>query len=55
MIDVLNNKSWLGVNIDKTGSGYSNRCVDSPCVVSVIENQGDAIGRLSHNLYISYK
>ena len=41
MIDGL--KKRLGVNIDKFGSGSSNRYVDSCCVVSVIDEQGDSI------------
>ena len=48
MIDGL--KKRLGVNIDKFGSGSSNRYVDSCCVVSVIYEQGYAIGRLSQTL-----
>ena len=40
----------MGVNIDKVGSGYSKRYVDSRFVVSVIYNQWDNIGRISHNL-----
>ena len=37
VIDGFKNKNWLGVNIDKVGSGYYKRYVDSRCVVSVID------------------
>ena len=36
VIDGFNDKNWLGVNIEKTGSGYAKRYVDRRCVVSVI-------------------
>ena len=39
----LKAKILLGVGIDETGSGSSNRYVDSCCVVSVIDEQGDSI------------
>ena len=43
VIDGFNDKNWLGVNIDKFGSGYSKRYDDSLCVLNVIYEQGDSI------------
>ena len=43
-------KNWLGVNIEKIGSGYAKRQVDSRYVVSVIDEQGYAIGRIGNTI-----
>ena len=55
VIDSFNEKNWLGINIDKVGSGSSKRYVDRFFFVSVMDKQGDAIGRLRHTLKNSSK
>ena len=55
VIDGFNNKNWLGVNIEKIGSGYAKRYVDGRCVVSAMDKQGDAIGEISNTTQIASK
>ena len=55
MIDGFNENDLLGINIDTVGSGSSKRCVDSRCVIIVINEQGDAIRWLIQNVHFASK
>ena len=55
MIDGSNKTNWLCANIDKIGSGSYNTYVDIRCVVSVIDEKVDNIGRLIKTLQSASK
>ena len=42
----FNENNWLGFDIKKAGQGSAKRYVDSRSVVRIIDEQGEAIGRL---------
>ena len=46
VISGFNENNWLVVDVAKVGQGSAKRYVDSRCVVGVIDEQGEAIGRL---------
>ena len=46
MIAGFNENNWLDVAIKKVGQGSAKRYVDSCSVVRIIDEQGEAIGRL---------
>ena len=51
----FNENNWLDVAIKKVGLGYAKRYVDSRSVVKVIDEQGEAIGRLHETIVNSSK
>ena len=50
LLQVLTKKHWLAVDIAKVGQGSTTMYVDSLCVVRVIDEQGEAIGRLHETI-----
>ena len=50
VIGGYNEKYWLTVDVSNFGQGSSKRYVDSRCVVRVIDEQGEAIGRLHQKI-----
>ena len=46
----FNEKNWFSVDFANVGQGYAKRYVDSPCVVRVIDKQGEAIGILHQTI-----
>ena len=46
----FNKKDWLAVDASKVGQGSAKRCVDIRCVVRVIYEQDEAIGRLHQTI-----
>ena len=51
----FNENNWLDVAIKKVGLGYAKRYVNSRSVVKVIDEQGEAIGRLHETIMNSSK
>ena len=49
----FNEKNWLDIAINKVGQGSAKRYVNSSSVVKVIDEQGEAIGRL-HETIVNY-
>ena len=43
-------KKWLVIDVSKVGQGSAQKYVDSSCVVTVIDEQGEAIGRLHQTI-----
>ena len=50
MIAGFNENNWLDVAIKKVGQGSAKRYVDSRSVVRIIDEQGEAIGRLHETI-----
>ena len=50
VIEGLNDKNLLGVNILKVGRGSSKRYVDSHFLIRVIDKQGEAVRRLNQKI-----
>ena len=42
----FNEKKWLAVDVSKVGQGYAKSYVDSRCIIRIIADQVEAIGRL---------
>ena len=55
MISGFNENNWLAVDITKAGQGSEKRYVDSRSVFRVIDEQGEAIGRLHEFIVIASK
>ena len=55
VISAFNEKHWLDIAIKKVGQGSAKRYVDSPSVVKVIDEQGEAIGRFHKTIVNSSK
>ena len=53
MIAGFNENNWLDFDIKKAGQGSAKRYVDSRSVVRIIDEQGEAIGRL-HETILNY-
>ena len=45
----------MAVDIAKVGQGYAKRYIDSRCVVRVIDDQSEAIGRLYETIHNATK
>ena len=50
MIACFNENNWLDAGIEKVGQGSVKRYVDSRYVVRIIDEQGEAIGRLHEKI-----
>ena len=55
IIEGFNDKNWLGVNILKFDRSYLNRYVDSRCLIRLIYEKGEAIGRLKRTVHNASK
>ena len=47
-LQVLRKKYWLAVDVSKVGQGSAKKYVDSSFFNTIIDKQGEAIGRLHH-------
>ena len=55
VIDGFNDKNCLGINIEKIGKICAKLYVDSRCVISVMYEQGYAIGKIINTTQIASK
>ena len=46
----FNKENWLEVDVSRFSLGYSKSYINSPCLIRVIDEQGESIGRLHQTI-----